>query len=785
MPVAGSVGSDPLLGREVAGYRLEAVIGRGGMGVVYLAEDLALERKVALKLLAPELSEDERFRARFHRESRLAAAIDHPNVVPIYDAGEAAGVLYIVMRYVEGTDLRTVLLDDGALEPPRALALLSQVAEALDAAHARGLVHRDVKPSNVLVASVGGREHAYLADFGLTLSGTVRSSALAGSPEYVAPEQVSDGVVDARSDVYSLGCMLFECLAGAVPFRRGSEFEVLYAQLSDDAPTISEQRPGLPRALDTVLARALAKDPRGRFETAGELIMAARAAVPAARPRRRWAVALAVAVVAAGAGVGLWLTMTGQRSATAPTLEVAGGAVQRVDPASGELVATYDLEGPVVDIVAGPRGIWGLDSARGLLVRIDPGTGARMAKATAHRAPIGLVATGSTLGIVAEDDQGAVAAAIDPEHVTQYGEIRIRSESPGELWPVTAVSAAAISSSHGRVAVWVADAAGSVLYRVAPRIPMLVTIDVGGTPLALAASGETLWVGLTDEILTLDFSGRIVSRAPVEATPVALSAGAEGIWAADVRGTVARLDSVGRPTRRLALRRRIVDLAVGNGSVWALAADGALIRIDPERAQIVGEVAVGQNPTALTVSRDGVWVAVGADTPRSSSVPRRIDSVPPGFQVDAIQPAAPGEVCDLQSIVRNCVLVTSGPFATTDGITARVRTAFALRPRKHRTTSCNGTEYADAVVSDVVGRDAGVARIDFAGLGTVGITWERALSVHDGTTPASRVLCVLRTGTWAGVSGSVRGLTGTMSDRYSENANTDESVWTFEPAAVG
>jgi hypothetical protein len=477
--------------------------------------------------------------------------------------------------------------------------------------------------------------------------------------------------------------------------------------------------------------------------------------------------------------------MTGEGSATAPTLDVAGGALQRVDPGSGELVATYDLEGPVTDIVAGPRGVWVLDSVRGLLMRIEPGTGERVTKATAHRAPVGLVAAGTSLGIVAEDDQGAVVAAIDPEHVAQNGEMRIRTESPGELWPVTAVSAAAASMSHGRGTVWVADAAGSVLYRLAPRVPMLVAVDVGGTPLALAASGETLWVGLTDEILTLDFSGRILSRAPVEAPPVALAAGAEGAWVADVRGSVARLDSTRRPTRGLALRRRIVDLAVGDGSVWALAADGALIRIDPAKAKMVGEVAVGQNPTALTVSQDGVWVAVGADAPRSSSVPRRIDSVPPGFQVDAIRPAAPGEVCDLESIVRNCVLVTSGPFATTDGVTARARTAFTLRPRKHRATSCNGTRYTDAVVSDVLGRDAGVARIDLEGLGTVGITWRRTLSVHDGTTPAGRVLCVLRTGTWVGVSGSVRGLTGTMSDRYSENADTGESVWTFEPDAIG
>ena len=227
------VREDSRVGTELAGYRIEALLGHGGMSVVYLAEDRRLKRRVALKLMAAGLAEDETFRERFLRESELAASIDHPNIVPIYEAGESDELLFIAMRYVEGADLKE-RLRRGRLEPGEAIAILAQVASALDAAHARGLVHRDVKPSNVLLdtgASPDGSDHAYLADFGLTKRLTEKSGLgddgqLMGTIDYVAPEQIAGEELDGRADVYSLGCVLYECLVGraAVParHRRGS-----------------------------------------------------------------------------------------------------------------------------------------------------------------------------------------------------------------------------------------------------------------------------------------------------------------------------------------------------------------------------------------------------------------------------------------------------------------------------------------------------------------------------------------------------------------------------------
>ncbi len=278
-------------GTLIVDYRVEAVLGRGGMSVVYLAEDLRLKRRVALKLLTPTLAEDARFRERFLSESELAASLDHANVIPIYEAGEADGHLYIAMRYVEGSDLKA-RLGDGPLSNEEAVAVAAQVGGALDAAHERGLVHGDVKPSNVLI---DGRGHVYLADFGLTKRlGDEESPAgdgqLMGTIDYVAPEQIRGEPVDGRADIYSLGCLLYECLTGRQPFKRGNDAAILYAHLEDEPPTTGG-------AADPVIAKALAKSPDDRYQTGAELTEAARDAlgVAAPRPSRRLA---AVAVVA-------------------------------------------------------------------------------------------------------------------------------------------------------------------------------------------------------------------------------------------------------------------------------------------------------------------------------------------------------------------------------------------------------------------------------------------------------------------------------------------------------
>src|SRR5262245_60634942 len=221
-------------GAEVGGYRVDELIGRGGMGEVYRARDERLGRNVALKILASKLAEDDAFRERLVRESRIAASLDHPNVVPVYDAGEQDGRLYLAMRFVNGTDLKALLRREGALAPERAVAVAAQVADALDAAHARGLVHRDVKPSNVLLDQQDGREHAYLADFGLTQAasdGRAPDGHLMGTLDYVAPEQICGDDVDGRADVYALGCLLFETLTGTLPFSGSSDVAVIYAHL--------------------------------------------------------------------------------------------------------------------------------------------------------------------------------------------------------------------------------------------------------------------------------------------------------------------------------------------------------------------------------------------------------------------------------------------------------------------------------------------------------------------------------------------------------------------------
>ena len=280
----------PPIGSEVGGYRLESLIARGGMGVVYIAEDVRMGRTVALKILASELGENERFRARFLHESRVAGAVNHPNVIPVYDAGEHDGLLYISMRYVEGTDLRGLLQNEGPLELDRAVSIISQSAGALAATHARDLIHRDVKPANILLVprtSEDDVDHVYLSDFGLaknlgTLGGLTKTGQFMGTVGYVAPEQIRGKDVDRRTDVYALGCVLFECLTGRQPFRRKDDFATIMAHVNDPPPLVSELRENTPAKIDEVVARALAKAPEERFDGCDELSRALRRA--AGRP---------------------------------------------------------------------------------------------------------------------------------------------------------------------------------------------------------------------------------------------------------------------------------------------------------------------------------------------------------------------------------------------------------------------------------------------------------------------------------------------------------------------
>ena len=270
----------PRIGAEFAGYRLDALLGHGGMSIVYRAQHIALERKVALKLLSPQLSEDASFRERFTRESRLAASLDHPNIIPIYEASESDDVCFIAMRYVDGADLRK-RLQGGPLDPTELTTIIDQTANALTAAHVRGLVHRDVKPANILIDTGAGRDesdHVYLSDFGVAKQtaspGVTRSGTFVGTVDYASPEQIEGSSLDGRADVYSLGCVIFECLTGTSAYDKDSEVALMYAHLLEPPPSVTSKRPDLPAGLDDVIATAMAKSKEERYETPKQLAAA-------------------------------------------------------------------------------------------------------------------------------------------------------------------------------------------------------------------------------------------------------------------------------------------------------------------------------------------------------------------------------------------------------------------------------------------------------------------------------------------------------------------------------
>ena len=322
------------------------------MGVVYLAEQVRLRRLVALKLIVPELAEDEDFRRRFERESQLAASLDHPNVIPVYEAGEADGALFISMRFVDGDDLRALIRREGRLAPERAAGLIAQLGSALDAAHGRGLVHRDVKPANVLVTGEPGSEHAYLTDFGLTKhvsssSGITHSGQWVGTLDYVAPEQIAGGALDARVDVYSLGCVLFEALTGQVPYPRDSDVAKMYAHLHDPPKPVSGLTPGVPGDFDGVIERALAKEPDDRFPSAGDLGRAALASAGGS------ANAVPERSVAAGEAAPTALRRQ-QEPATAPSPSPA----QQTGPTAQQTGPTAQQTGPTAQIPVQPPQQW-------------------------------------------------------------------------------------------------------------------------------------------------------------------------------------------------------------------------------------------------------------------------------------------------------------------------------------------------------------------------------------------------------------------------------------------
>ena len=357
---------EPGIGEFLAGYRLEEFIGRGGMAIVYRAHDERLGRSVALKVLTPRLALDEGFRRRFIRESRVAASLDHPNIVPVFEAGEADGVLFIAMRFVQGRDVLTVIKEQGPLPPARACNIVTQVAAALDAAHERGLVHRDVKPGNMLRDAAAGEDqpdHVYLSDFGLSkhwssASSLTSSGEFLGTMDYVAPEQIEGNPVDGRTDQYALACSAFEMLSGAPPFRRDETMAIMWAQVSAAPPALTSRRPELPAAVDPVMAKALAKASADRYASCLEFAAALRSAClsqaggPAGRPSAGESGAGGGGAGLAGAG----LAGAGQRPPSRPAAFGSVPPAGTVPPAGSVPPAGTVAPAPGGQAVTGPPG---------------------------------------------------------------------------------------------------------------------------------------------------------------------------------------------------------------------------------------------------------------------------------------------------------------------------------------------------------------------------------------------------------------------------------------------
>jgi ABC-type branched-subunit amino acid transport system substrate-binding protein/DNA-binding beta-propeller fold protein YncE len=609
------VSDDPRVGTELAGYRIDSLLGRGGMGVVYRAHDLALDRDVALKLLAPDLAEDERFRERFLTESRLAASLDHPAIVPIYDAGEIDGQLYIAMRLVEGTDLKRLLAEEATLEPERALGLLAQVADALDAAHERGLVHRDVKPSNVLIDERG---HCYLADFGLarrlveqaTDSGSGPRLSL-GTVDYVAPEQIRGDQLDGRADIYSLGCLLYECLAGRTPFA-GSATAIVFAHLQKEPPTL----PGL----EPVIRTALAKNPDERYGSGRKLIEAARDALGIAGPgRSRWPLAAAaVGVALVGAALLAFFLTRGDAGVQA---EPGADSLVRIDPETNEVVSTTPVGRRATGVAAAGRYVWVTSFADGTVWRIDPKIDA------VRRLPVG----GSPTGVAAAP--GSVLVANGPQHSLASVDpadtaVSYVTQLPGE-------GVGGVSVAAGKKDIWFADATQRIAGQVGKGITggePRVTIDIPADENSLLSAYETfngaalgegaIWVAgdaFGRTVWRLDpRSARVTVAIELPFVPGSIAAGEGAVWVTSLLDDiVARIDpATNRIATTIHVGRGVGGIAAGDGAVWVASSTAPEIsRIDPRTNRVVATVPTAELPTRIAVGTGGVWVTTTESAP--------------------------------------------------------------------------------------------------------------------------------------------------------------------------
>jgi YVTN family beta-propeller protein len=665
------VGIDQRTGTRLGGYELGEVLGRGGMGVVYRATHVHLGREVALKLLAPDLAEHPDFRERFLRESRLAASLDHPNVVSVYDAGDFEGTLYIAMRYIEGTDLAEFLRQEGPLEPQTVVTMLGQVAAALDAAHECGLIHRDVKPANVMIAS----GHCYLTDFGLTKrasasevsAGLTQTGAFLGTVDYVAPEQIAGKPIDGRVDVYALACVLHECLTGARPYTKDSDVAVIYAHLNDPPPRPTELRPELPPAIDRVVATGMAKAPENRYSTCAELIDAASAALAVnpsgASPRG------AERPILAPTMPGSTVSPRGpERPTLAPTKpgSTVGGDVQahsgsrrfgRRPLIAGTAVLAVALIAIAIAVASGGSATRkpGSGPAPGVAAThtptVTPSVAATHGTAAAQSAPvvgihikvgkdpIGIAGNSHVLWVANHKASTVTRVSLNGSLRTDIalppgpfgvldtgGTFWVTNAVAGEVTPISVATGLPGKPIHvGRHpkyltgdenSVFVANSGSATVSVINARTakPIGAPIRVGKDPQGIAFSGTAVWVADSDD----DNVDRIVDDAviktiPVGPDPVGVAVGDNAVWVAnEANDTVSRIDLGGQGTKTKTVRvgKAPFAIAFGEGSAWVTnSGDDTVMRLDAATGEPIGSpIKVGKDPTGIAVINGAVWV---------------------------------------------------------------------------------------------------------------------------------------------------------------------------------